>query len=59
MISQERRHELCDGIQDYLWNLRADTKDMTNEERVFFLDGLSEAIKAASDKFKTGNPEDK
>ncbi len=59
MISQDRRNELVDMVLQYTQGLRRDTKDMTNEERVFFLETLRLGIKAAEDKFRTGPPESK
>ena len=56
-MTNERRNELLDMVLDYNKNLRRDTVAMTNEERVFFLETLRRAIKAAEDVFRTGPPE--
>ncbi len=56
-MTNERRNELLDMVLDYNKNLRQDTVAMTNEERVFFLETLRGAIKAAEDVFRTGPPE--
>jgi hypothetical protein len=53
MIPDDRRDELLDIVLRYNKLLRAETKDITNEERVFFLEALRTAIKAAEDVFRT------
>ena len=55
-MTHERRSELVDKVLEYYRSLRAVTKDMTNEERVFFLETLRTGIKAAEDRFRTGPP---
>ena len=57
MINSERRSDLIDRALRYNQLLREETKPMTNEERVFFLDVLEKSVKAASDIFKSGEPE--
>lgn len=59
MISQEKRDELVDLVLAYTQSLRRDTREMTNEERIFFLETLRTGIKAAEDKFRTAPPESK
>ena len=56
-MNNEKCNELIDLVVEYQQQLRAITKEMTNEERVFFLETLRAGIKAAEDKFRTGPPE--
>jgi len=51
-MTSERQNKLLDLVLHYNQLLRADTVDMTNEERVFFLDSLVTAIGAANEVFK-------
>jgi hypothetical protein len=56
-VTNDKRNALIDLVLVYTGKLRTETKDMTNEERVFFLETLRAGIKAAEDKFRTGPPE--
>lgn len=58
-MTPERRNELVDKALEYQQTLRAVTKDMTNEERVFFLTALSTGINAALTMFKAAPPDQK
>jgi len=58
-MTSERKNVLIDLVLEYQQQLRADTKEMTNEERVFFLGTLQVGIKKAEDIFRTGPPESK
>ena len=58
-MNNEKCNELIDLVVEYQQQLRAITKEMTNEERVFFLETLRMGIKAAEDMFRTGPPDSK
>lgn len=58
-MTNERKNTLIDLVLEYQQMLRADTKEMTNEERVFFLETLRAGIKVAEDIFRSGPPESK
>jgi hypothetical protein len=51
-MTEERRQQLLDVVQKYNDMMRADTKDMTNEERVFFMECHIEAISKPLEMFK-------
>lgn len=51
-MTKERKDELLDLVLQYNNRLRADTKDMTNEERVYFLEAHLTAVGGATDIFR-------
>ena len=51
-MSNDRRNQLLDLVLKYNQQLRAETKDMTNEERVYFLDSHIKAVSAAMERFE-------
>lgn len=59
MISKERRNELLDKVLDFNQQFREATRDMTNEERVFFLETQVMAFNKVIEVFKKGDPESK
>ena len=54
MPDKERRNQLLDLCQSYNDQMRTDTKDMTHEDIVFFLESHITAISAALEAFKKG-----
>lgn len=59
MISEDRRNELLDKVLEFNQQFREVTKDMTNEERVFFLETQVMALNKVIEIFKKGDPEAK
>lgn len=51
----ERHNILLDEVLKYNKLLRETTRNMTNEERIFFLETLRASIKVAEDHFRTAN----
>ena len=50
-MDEQRRQVLLDVVQKYNDLLRAETKDMTNEERFYFLHCHIKAVSVARDMF--------
>ena len=59
MISKDRHNELLDIVLDFNDKFRDVTRDMTNEERVFFLETQVMALNKVIAIFKKGDPEAK
>jgi hypothetical protein len=52
MLRIERRNEILDEVLEYNKRLRETTREMNNEERVFFLETLGMSIKTVEDIFR-------
>lgn len=58
-MNQQRRNEIIDKALEYQQTLKEATRDMTNEERVLFLEAVIRGATAAKQIFERGDPNEK